>query len=260
MTRGARGLIALAASAAALISGQAAIGSAQAATTINVNPASPTGNNSFPFGQGAIWPQAGFIYKDIPAFDLKVGDTIAFDLGAVNDVNVQLQISMAPTTSNGGVVPTSYTTVVSNTQTPTNPKGDAVTGNYELGFTAEAPFNFPGGGLIIRFSNPSSTYAADTTPTATLTNGGSAADSSGFFVERFYNDGDGLPTYDNFDTTFIGGFRLTIQDLPPPPTPSTAPTTTTTATPVAPKKKRCKKKRKHRAAVVAKKKCKKKRR
>lgn len=191
----------------------------------------------------------GFVYKNIPAFDLKTGDTIAFDLSVQNDVDIQLQISMAPTTVNGGDVADAYTTVVNNTQVPVNPRGNTVTGDYELQFTAQAPFHFPGGGLIIRFSNPGGAYASDLAPDSTLANLADSTDSSGFFVKRFFNDTDGLAPYSSGDLIDIAGFRLTIQDIPPatPAAPTTAP------------KKKCKKKHK-RAAVVAKEKCKKKRR
>ena len=243
-----RGLIALAATAAALVAGQAAIGSAQAATTVNVNPATPTGANSFPFGRADVWPQMGFVYKNVPAFDLKSGDTIAFDLGAQNDVDIQLQISMSATTVNGGDVPAVYTTVVTNSQVPANPRGNATLGDYELGFTAQAPFHFAGGGLIIRFSDPGGAFAADLSDTGTLNNVATSSDSSGFFVKRFYNDPDGLPPYGNQDLLGIAGFRLTIGDVIPAPPP--APTT------AAPKKK-CKKKHKRAASA---KKCKRKRR
>ena len=252
MRRSPRGLIALAATAAALIAGQAAIGVAHGATTVNINPAGPnSGPNEFPFGRSDVWPQMGFVYKNIPAFNLKVGDTIAFDLGAQNNVDIQLQIRMAATTVNGGDIPGPYTTVVNNTQVPLNPTGNTVMGDYELQFTAEAPFNFRGGGLIIRFSNPGGAFATDLQQDAVLVNDADSTDSSGFFVKRFFNDGDGLPPYDNTGTEGIGGFRLTLLDTPP--TPPAGPGTGTTTLP----KKKCKKK--HRSAVAAKK-CKKKRR
>ena len=138
-----------------------------------------------------------------------------------------------------------FTTIFTNTQTPLNPKGDTTTGNYELQFAALAPFSFPGGGLIIRFSNPSVSYAADTSCTGSLKNSGSASDASGHFVERFYNDADGVPPYTGTtDSNDIAAFRLTLADLPP--SPPSQPVT----------KKKCKK-HKHRAAS-AKKHCKKK--
>jgi hypothetical protein len=238
-----------------LVIGQGAIGAAQASTTVNVNPAGPVSDpNEFPFGRPDVWPQMGFVYKNIPAFNLKTGDTIAFDLGAQNNVDIQLQISMAATTVNGGEIPGPYTTVVNNTQVPLNPRGNTVMGDYELQFTSEAPFNFTGGGLIIRFSSPGGAFATDIQQDSTLINDANGTDSSGFFVERFFNDSDGLPPYTNSDAQGIGGFRLTLLDaIPTPltPAPPGGPGTT------APRK--CKKKKHKRAAVTAKK-CKKKRR
>lgn len=232
----------------ALLIAFASVGSASAATTVTVAPTTPTGVNSFPFGQGNIWPSAGFIYANLSAFQLKAGDTIAFDLGATNpEADIQMQIAMAATTVNGGDAPVlPYTTLVNNTQTPLNPKGNAVNGDYELQFKSEAPFSFPGGGLIIRFSSPAASYAADTTGSNTLFNAGLGTDPSGFFVKRFYNDPDGLPPYSNSDGGFIGAFRLIIQDPPATQPPATG----------TPKK--CKRKKK-RSAAAAKKRCKKKR-
>ena len=230
------------------MAGQATIGVAQGADTVNVNPAGPNSDpNEFPFGRADVWPQMGFVYKNVPAFNLKTGDTIAFDLGAQNNVDIQLQISMAATTVNGGDIPGPYTTVVNNTQVPLNPRGNTVMGDYELQFTSQAPFNFGGGGLIIRFSSPGGAFATDLQQDPTLVNDADGTDSSGFFVKRFFGDADGLPPYSNSDTQGLAGFRLTLLDTPP--TPSATPGTTS--------KKKCKKK--HRRAASAKK-CKKKRR
>ncbi len=223
--------------------GQATIGVAHGSTTVNVNPAGPNSDpNEFPFGRADVWPQMGFVYKDIPAFDLKTGDTIAFDLGAQNNVDIQLQISMAPTTANGGDVPGAYTTVVNNTQVPVNPRGNTVMGDYELQFTAQAPFSFPGGGLIIRFSSPGGAFAADLQEDATLINDADGTDSSGFFVKRFYGDADGLPPYSNQDTQGLAGFRLTLLDVPPA-TPSTPNAPGATAA-----KKKCRRRRRSTSA------------
>jgi hypothetical protein len=249
MRRVNRGLIALMAAAVALLAGQATIGVAHGASTVNVNPAGPNSDpNEFPFGRADVWPQMGFVYQNVPAFNLKTGDTIAFDLGAQNNVDIQLQISMAATTVNGGDVPGPYTSVVANSQVPLNPRGNTVMGDYELQFTAQAPFNFVGGGLIIRFSSPGGAFATDTVQQdATLINDADSTDSSGLFVKRFFNDADGLPPYGDSDNQGIGGFRLTLLDVPPtPPATSTPP------------KKKCKKHKKRSAAAA--KKCKRKRR
>jgi hypothetical protein len=248
MTSARRALAVLAIAGGSLVAGQATIASA---STLTIAPTStPPGANCYPFGLGMGgspgWPPfAGFVYKNVPAFELKTGDVLAFDLSAINtEANIQLQIDLARTTANGGDVQSgAFTTIVANTQTPLNPKGDTTTGNYELQFTAIAPFSFPGGGLIIRFSNPSAGYMTDLACTATLKNSGSATDASGHFVERFFNDADGVAPWVTTGTADIGAFRLTLADVPP--SPSVA-------------KKKCKKHKKHRSVSIAKKHCKKK--
>jgi hypothetical protein len=186
------------------------------ASTVTIAPTVESPANAFPFGEGVIWtPFAGFVYKNLPAFQLKTGDRLAFDLSATNNVNIQLQIDLAATTVNGGDVPSQpFTTVVPNTQTPANPKGDTIHGNFELQYTAAAPFSFPGGGLIIRFSSPSAGYAADGLADSVLTNSGSSTDASGFFVERFFTDADGAAPWANAANNNVGAFRLTLADPP----------------------------------------------
>jgi hypothetical protein len=241
-----------------LLAGQAATGSA-GATTITTTPATlGSPDNCWPFGVGTPtgeWrPFAGFVYKNIPAFQLKVGDTIGFDLGGMNDADIQLDIALAAATSNGSDVPSgAFAAVVTNTQTPANPRGDTIAGDYELRFTAQAPFSFAGGGLIVRFSNPSASYAADATCTAVAYELVRSTDASGYFAERFAQDPDGTAPWTTTDNGPIVPIQLTLAD-----TPTSGPTGQ--QAPVA-KKKRCKKKHKKRSASEAKKKkCKKKKR
>ena len=184
------------------------------AQEITIFPDSPNVENCFPFGNGGVlggdvWgPFMGFIYQNIPPFILAPGDIIAFDLGEVNGADVQVDIELAATTSNGGVDPGgSFVKIVSNTQTPLNPNGDTIVGDFEMQFTVEAPFVFPGGGLIIRFSNPSAAYALYDQCDQVLVNADSS-DTSGFFVLRYFLDPDGLPPYQDFDSGFIGAFRI----------------------------------------------------
>jgi len=178
---------------------------------LTVEPAEPDVGNCFPFGNGGSvgWvPFMGFIYQNVPPFQLQSGDTLAFDLGAVNSADVMIQIEMASTTVNGGTIPElPFTTLVTNDQTPLNPNGDTVIGNFEMMFTVGAPFSFPGGGLIIRFSNPSLEYQQNTECDQVLVRADST-DSSGNFVIRFFGDSDGLPPYDDDGETNIGGFRI----------------------------------------------------
>ena len=182
-----------------------------------IYPDSPVVGSCAPFGIGpggnpptsTPWGNfAGFVYRNLPAFDLAVGDAIAFDLGQANDVDIGLDIDLVATTVNGGDVPAGpFTRIVSNTQTAVNPRGDNVSGNFELEFSAENAFSFGGGGLIIRFSNASATFAADTTCDGELV-GGDAADSSGFFVKRVLLDSDGDSPWDQQSTDAIGAFRI----------------------------------------------------
>ena len=185
------------------------------AQEITIFPNSPSVGNCFPFGTGHIsgpgdtWtPFMGFIYRNIPPFKLVPGDVIAFDLGALNSADVQLDIELAATTSNGGDLPVlPFVKIVSNTHTPLNPNGDTILGDFEMQFTVEAPFSFPGGGLIIRFSNPSAAYQTNTGCDQVLVHTDSS-DTSGFFVARFFSDPDGVPPYLAEDTGDIGAFRV----------------------------------------------------
>jgi hypothetical protein len=187
---------------------------ARAQETITIFPSAPEVGNCFPFGVGepTRWePFMAFFYRNIPAFELKTGDTVAFDLGAINDADVQLDIAMAATTENGGTQEAQpFQTVVTNTQTPANPRGDTIVGNFELRFIAEGPFSFPGGGLIIRFSNPSLAYQADTLCDAVLVHTDAPSDPSGFFVARAYNDPDGAAPWANEMADNMGAFQLVL--------------------------------------------------
>jgi hypothetical protein len=251
-----RGLITLMAAAVAGVVGLATIGSAQAATTVSVIPSSPVATiYGTPFGETETWgTNTVWVYKNVPPFNLKAGDMLAFDLTAQNDVDIQLEIAMAPTTANGGDTnAASFTQVVPNSQIPANPKGDTTTGDYELTFTAQATFNFAGGGLLIRFGNPGGAFATDPNDPGSPVEGNTAAptDPSDQFVERIVRDPDGVApwTGDIYTDGGIGGFRLNIADVPPTQPPTTTPT--------SPKKK-CKKHKKRSASAA--KKCKKKRR
>jgi hypothetical protein len=207
-------------------------GTAQAATvTVFPNNPNPTGTNCYPFGIGVSgadrWPPfAAFIYQNVPSFELNTGDTLAFDTNAVNDTDIELDIELARTVSNGTIVQGEpFQQVVSNDQTPQNPRGDTTVGNFDLQFTAEAPFSFPGGGLIIRFSDPSATYAADNTCTGNLVYGNST-DTSAFFIRRAYEDPDGVFPWSAqfFPVSFIGAFQVVTTDpTPPEPPPNPEP-------------------------------------
>jgi hypothetical protein len=224
-------LIALIASA--LAASALSAGTAQAAT-VTVFPNDPGVENCYPFGGGGNnWtPFAAFIYQNVPSFELSTGDTLAFDLGAVNDADIELDIDLARTVSNGTIVEGEpFKHVVSNDQTPANPRGDTTVGNFELRFTAEAPFSFPGGGLIIRFSDPSPSFAADTTCTLVL-NSADSSDTSAFFVQRTFLDPDGVFPWMFNSPENIGAFRVVTTDpTPPEPPPNPQPPPSPPGTP-----------------------------
>jgi len=226
------------------------IGSAQAATTLTIEPNEPDVSSCLAFGAapgagsegadgGAVGfdptsPYMGFIYQNIPAFELKPGDTLAFDLGAVNDFDVELDIAMAATTVNGGTDQAgAFVNVVSNTQPPANPRGDTVVGNFEMQFAVDNAFSFAGGGLIIRFSNGSDAYRADDQTCDQVGVVGTSADSSGYFVRAFWNDPDGVTPFDADNPLplreeIVGGFQIINRDV----VSLTSVTTDTSATPV----------------------------
>ncbi len=96
----------------------------------------------------------------MPAFTVKRGSKIAFDLGRENDVDVRRNIYFATANVNpavaviddinvasqGILAASGWTQVVSDTQGPLNPRGDTVANDYELICTVEGRFTFPGRG------------------------------------------------------------------------------------------------------------------
>jgi hypothetical protein len=189
-------------------------GSAATPNTITIAAAAPDTDNCWPFGtyEGAgDWsPYFAFVYQNIPPFQLAPGDTVAFDVGSPNNVDITLAMAMARTTANGNDVNDGPFTTVAGPQTPTSPRGDEVEGNYELGWKISNAFAFPGGGLLIRFSDPSPAFAADLTCDASLTGAVDGTDASGFFVARRFSDPDGVSPWDGGDSGPIGQFRISL--------------------------------------------------
>jgi hypothetical protein len=153
----------------------------------------------------------------VPAFSLEVGDLIAFDLRGANSVAVRRTIFFAtanknpapcdfdPFTANAGfqgIAPSAgWTQVVSETQVPQNPFGDDVLGNFELRYTAEAPFVFPGGGLLVGFQGSPPATFADISPDGFLA-GARCTDPSGQLHARFLGFPD--QTTANLDDLVVG--------------------------------------------------------
>jgi uncharacterized protein YjdB len=191
----------------------------------------PVVENCIPFGNNTSYQFAGFIYRNIPAFHMNVGDRIAFDLGAVNDVDLRRNVFFAvlnknpgPPGGSGGDVPSqdvralAWTKVVSETHVPDHPRGNSVVGDYELVYTAEAEFDFPGGGFAIGFQAAPPATFADNGCEQVLAGTGSQ-DASGLFYSRFFGREDlTLGTLDlpgGNTGVAIGGVRIYGMDSAP---------------------------------------------
>jgi len=160
-------------------------------------------------------PNMGFIYKDIPPFDLNPGDVLAFDLGAVNDFDVAIDIEMVATTVNGETTEAGpFVKIVSNSYNPLKARGDTIIGNFDLRFVVDNAFSFAGGGLIIKFSNGSAAYRADNQSCDQVGVVALSTDATGNFVQAFWSDEDGVSSPWEPDPPIslqqeiIGGFQI----------------------------------------------------
>ncbi len=181
-----------------------------------ITPSTPGVSNCIPFGQTTYGFQ-GFIYRNIPAFNLNPGDKIRFDLGNLNDIDVRRNIYFAAANINPGpwtgssqnVSPVSWVQVVPESQTPLNSLGNTTVGDFELTYTATNSFSFAGGGFFIGFgATPPGTYVDAGCEQVGVNT--TSSDASGYFYKRFYNlthlqtgvlDGYG-------DNGSISGFRI----------------------------------------------------
>jgi hypothetical protein len=149
-----------------------------------------------PFGNNANFGFTGFVYRNVASFNLQAGDVIAFDLrGLARDAtgtprgDLRHSIYFATASANpqscGQVVSAAsgWTQVVTQNQLPQNPMGDTVTGNFELRFSAEAPFVFPGGGLLVGFETSPPAIAQCCTAAFPHT---TCTDPDGRFHSRFF--------------------------------------------------------------------------
>ena len=165
--------------------------------SLDITPASPTVvSNCIPFGNNTNFGFTGFIYRNVPAFNLLPGTQFAFDLGSQNDVDIRRNIFFATANKNpappvnqdpsqGIFAASGWTQVVSDNQVPQgDPRGNFVKDDYELVYTAEAPFSFPGGGLIVGFGASPPGAFADGGCEQVLVHTDNQ-DASGFFYRRF---------------------------------------------------------------------------
>src|SRR4029450_4188387 len=75
--------------------------SPQGQGVVRIFPDSPMVGNCIPFGTGDpamnLWrPYGAFVYKNVPPFvlDPSTKDVLAFDLGMVNDADIELEIAL----------------------------------------------------------------------------------------------------------------------------------------------------------------------
>src|SRR4051812_12704057 len=145
------------------------------ADVITIDDAGQQGTTSIPFTcsvevDSPLWlPTMGFVYRNVEPFDLSPGDTIAFDLQVHDpanpgrtDLGFQPQVDLALAHASDPANPfqpdhvagsTTDFTTVAHAGMASGP-GNQVVRDYDLVFTVDAPFHFPGGGLIIRVANP----------------------------------------------------------------------------------------------------------
>ncbi len=179
--------------------------------------ANPTVSNCIPFGcPDSFSPHMGFVYQDIDAFTLNVGDTIAFDIGAVNDSELSFDLSLSATTVNGGTTAAGFTFVSS---LGSGFYGDTVVGNYDLIFTATNTFTFNGGGLIVDFLNTNGPVE-DITYDQNLVFG----NNNPYAVGRYYG-GAYAGDVSGFDSYAVGNFQINTSDATQPPTTVPEPST-----------------------------------
>jgi hypothetical protein len=158
--------------------------------------------NAIPFGNNTRFGFTGFIYRNVPPFVLRSGDTFAFDLGSENgtltlrniyfaqaDKNPHFAVLYGSNVVSQGITARRWVQVVSDAQIPSGGFGDQVVGDSELRYRAEAAFTFQGGGLIIGFgASPPGDYA-DRGGERVLVRT-TALDGSGHFYARFCNRPD----------------------------------------------------------------------
>ncbi len=92
-------------------------------------------------------------YPNVRPFELTATDTqIFFDAVSVSPVDVVATIEFAVATVQGGSEPdmSGFTTVVSSGTASS--RGDTTSSNFDLAFTADQPYSFPGGTLIVRIT------------------------------------------------------------------------------------------------------------
>ena len=180
--------------------------------------------NCIPFGcPGPDF--TGFIYRALPAFSVKPGDSIAFDTLAPNNVELRFDIYIAPADPDFPLVPLGfqdagkgfadlYTKIVDG-NAGHDQFGNAVDGDFDLAYRLNAGFDFDGGGLIILLRAVGVT-AGDlgvmdgdgklippTEFNLRASDRSAGAGPTDYFVGRFYGDTNGLPEYEDVHPAFV---------------------------------------------------------
>ncbi len=189
---------------------------ALAATTTYEGTNNANSGNCIPFAcPDAYGPHMGFVYQDIAAFTLNVGDIIAFDMAIVNDNELSFDLSLGATTTNGGttVNGAGFTNVSS---LGSGLFGDTILGNYDVAFVVDTVFEFLGGGLIIDFENTNGAVS-DTSHSG---GGLVAASDSPFTVSRYYSGASvGDMSSSDSHRPSLANFQIITNDAAPAPVP-----------------------------------------
>ena len=203
------------------------------AGSVAVEPQSATVvSNCIPLANNIGFGFTGFIYRNVPAFNLAPGDRIAFDLGRVNGQDTRRDVYFAVANKNPGPATVSgsnlvsqnvravqWVKVASEAAVPANPRGNTVVGDYELEYTAIANFSFAGGGFMIGFAgSPPATFADGSCEQVLVAV--SSFDASGKFYTRFlarpHLDLGALDVGSGSDLTqALGGFHIIKVNQPP---------------------------------------------
>ena len=139
------------------------------ADVITIDDGGSPGTTDIPFtcsaGLDNTWlPFMGFVYRDVEAFELAPGDTIAFDIqmraGDPPDLGFLPQLDLALAYAPDPLdpfkpddLPGSDFATIAHDAIAASP-GNGIIEDYELAFTVDTRFEFPGGGLIIRVGDP----------------------------------------------------------------------------------------------------------
>jgi len=157
--------------------------------------------NCIPFGNGSgtYGNYKGFTYQNIDEFFILPGNTVCFDLGGINDVDISINLDVCKTDFNGSdsCDVDGYLSILTS-QMAAVPRGNGTCGDFELCFTADSAYHFWGQGIKWRVS-PTGTFTTDGSCTPTVC-GTTNTDVSGKFVRRFFNDET------SWDDSYIGGF------------------------------------------------------